>query len=369
MDNNKKLIGEEIDIANVLKILFKERKTIIISVAVSCVIGLVFAFTSPKEYETDVRLLIESNGLGANSLLSQIGNIAGLGNLGAAGMEALSPQLYPDLINSKPFLIDVLNMKVTDMRYDSTLRVVDFLDRHSRPTTLKVIIEYTVLLPFKIKHAISKNGEDQVLNLDYTKGPLVITKDYSDLMESLEKRISAEHDPTTNTIAITVRMQDPKLSAVVADSVISTLARYVTEYRTRKAMTDLEFVQSSYNDAQQQYLEAQANLAAYRDLNKNVVLASVQSKEQKLQADFNIAVSVYTLMAQQLEQAKIKVQESTPVFKIIEPSEIPIEKSAPITTLILVIMAFLGFLAGAGIILSRKLIDELKDKSQTVPEG
>jgi len=58
----------------------------------------------------------------------------------------------------------------------------------------------------------------------------------------------------------------------------------------------------------------------------------------------------------QREQAKIKVQEETPVFKILNPVQVPIEKSRPHRSIILLGMMFLGIVSGIGIIIFQRLI-------------
>jgi uncharacterized protein involved in exopolysaccharide biosynthesis len=49
----------------------------------------------------------------------------------------------------------------------------------------------------------------------------------------------------------------------------------------------------------------------------------------------------YFYLSQQLEQAKIKVQGNTPVFKVIDPAKAPL-KSKPKMSLILVALVFWG---------------------------
>jgi len=49
------------------------------------------------------------------------------------------------------------------------------------------------------------------------------------------------------------------------------------------------------------------------------------------------------------------VQEKTPVFKVIDPAKVPLQKSKPKTSLILVAMIFLGGFIGVGIIFGKLL--------------
>ncbi len=93
--NSTKLQSDEIDLIEVFRKIWDGRKTVYKSMAVCFVIGLIIALGSPKEYKSEVTLLVESgsNMNGMTGLLQQFGGLAGI-NLGAAtGEEALTPEL------------------------------------------------------------------------------------------------------------------------------------------------------------------------------------------------------------------------------------------------------------------------------------
>ena len=92
----------------------------------------------------------------------------------------------------------------------------------------------------------------------------------------------------------------------------------------------------------------------------NIVSASVRTGEERLQAGYNLTFNVYNTLSQQYEQAKIKVQEKTPIFKVIYPAKVPLQKSKPKTRLILVAMIFLGGFIGAGIIFGKLVYKNYK---------
>jgi uncharacterized protein involved in exopolysaccharide biosynthesis len=75
-----------------------------------------------------------------------------------------------------------------------------------------------------------------------------------------------------------------------------------------------------------------------------VYLNTAKIEEQRLQADYLLTQSVYNELSKQLEQAKIKVQEETPVFKTLEPAVVPIQKSGPKRAIIMAICAVAGIM-------------------------
>ena len=82
-----------------------------------------------------------------------------------------------------------------------------------------------------------------------------------------------------------------------------------------------------YIEAKENYYKSQRNLAAFIDANMNVVSAEFKTTQEKLQNEANLAYAIYNQMAQQLQMAKVKVQDTTPVFTIIEPAKMCIRDS------------------------------------------
>jgi uncharacterized protein involved in exopolysaccharide biosynthesis len=329
------------------------------------VIGIIIVIGSPKEYKSEVTLLVEtgSNSSGMGGLLQQFGGLAGI-NLGSgAGEDALTPELYPDIIKSTPFLLEVMDQKVTETRYDSTMKVSEFIQRHTRGGVGSFIMGYTIGLPGKIigwikgkPHVLeprTKNQEPRAKNQE--PRPLKLTSEQSGVAGELAKRIKAKQGESASTLNISVEMQDPVVAAQLVDSVVSSLTRYIVDYRTQKAKTDLKFVGDRHMEAENRYKFAQRNLAGYKDRNKNVILAAVQTSEQNLQAEYNLAFNIYSTLSQQLEQAKMKVQEKTPVFTVVEPAKVALGKSKPKSSLIFVGMLFLGGFVGIGVVFFKNL--------------
>ena len=361
---SKGVQGDEIDLIDVFLKIWAERKMIYKSIAVCFVLGLVIAFGTPKEYKSEMTLLVETEtkGGGMSGLLQQFGGLAGINLNGAAGEDALTPQLYPDVIKSTPFLLEIMNQKVTESRYDSTLSVAQYLDRHTRLSILGILKACTIGLPGKIIGWIKGKPKGENLRDLNQKGPLRLTQKQTDIAAALTNIIKAREGESNNTLVISVEVQDPMVAAQLTDSVVRSLTRYIIDYRTQKAKFDLKFVEDRHAEAEAKYVQAQDALAAYSDRNKNVILASARTEEQRLQSEYNLAFNVYNTLSQQLEQAKIKVQENTPVFKIIDPATVSLKKDKPKTSLILVAMVFLGGLLGIGIIFGKMVMIKLRNK-------
>ena len=99
------------------------------------------------------------------------------------------------------------------------------------------------------------------------------------------------------------------------------------------------------------------------DQNQNVVLRSVRTEQERLQNEMNLAYNVYSQTAQQLQMAKAKVQENTPVYAVLQPATVPLKASKPSKMAILVGFVFLAAVASAGwALFGREWIDRMRKK-------
>ena len=164
-------------------------------------------------------------------------------------------------------------------------------------------------------------------------------------LEAIKKSMSANVDKKTGVTTLTVTLQDPLVAATVADSVVSKLQDYVTDYRTRKAIDDCAYWEKLYRERQSEYYAAQQAYATYVDENKGLYTQKSKVEGERLQNDMNLAYQVYNQMAQQLQLAQGKIQEAKPVFAVVNPATVPVKPAGPRKLVILVGFLFLFFCA------------------------
>ena len=109
---------QEIDLIELARKLLDQKRVILKACAWAAIIGIVVGFSIPKEYTTEVTLAPEtsSGSKGLSGGLSALAGMAGI-NLGDMQSEdALSPAMYPDIVKSIPFSIELLNVRVKDIK-------------------------------------------------------------------------------------------------------------------------------------------------------------------------------------------------------------------------------------------------------------
>ena len=340
---------QEIDLIELAQKVWAGRKLIFKVCGIAVIVALVVAFSIPKEYATSVTLAPE---VGNNDRAGNIGALAAMAgiNLGTSSNgDALSPILYPDIVSSTPFLISLFNVKVQDLasEIDTTLYV--YLKDEQRSPWWTVITSAPskflrgVVALFKSDEEIQ--GGNDILN------PFHLTEKESGIMNALKKRLTVDVDKKTGVTTLTVTMQDPLISASLTDTIMHSLQNYITDYRTNKARHDLAYMEKLYKEAKQEYMEAQEKYASFVDANQSIVLLSFRAEQERLQNEMNLAFQVYTQVAQQLQMAKAKVQEITPVYTVVQPATVPLNAAKPSKMLILVAFVFLAGVISVGWIL------------------
>jgi len=357
MDSKNHIIkDDEIDLIEVAKTIWAGRKLISKITAFFFVIGLIIAFGSKVEYEASCKLMPESlEGMKPN--LGGLGSLAGLAgiNLDMGGNGTLTPELYPEIVQSVPFLLKVWNEPIEFEKQDTIVSSYIFFKEIDKPSFLGLIIKYSVGLPFQIKAWLSKKDNGNSLKEGASK-IIRLNKEDTELLGKYKDRISVNVDTKTGILTLNTEMPDALAAAELAQLSIDLLTNYVTNYKVSKAKENFDFVQARYVEAKTEFEKTQGKLALFNDRNRNVVTALAQAESQGLQNEYNLAFEVYKGLATQLEQAKIKVKEETPVFTVLEPVKVPVEKNSPLRSLILITTTFLGLFLSTSFILAKPKI-------------
>lgn len=338
-----------IDIKQFLNALLAYKWKIAIISIVFGIIGAVVSLTMVNEYTATVKMLpeIDAKQGGGLSGLKSLAGLAGV-DLGAnSSTEAIRPDLYPNIVQSTPFLLSTLDKKVYVAKKNKWITVKDLFGKEAIKPTLSLGSDSNDEEKKDKDNEINlKNIPKQALGNDVVN----IDKEINNKILAIKERISAEIDKKSGIITITVKMPDPVAAAALATHAQNYLTEYVTKYRTQKAKFDLNFLAKRKSEAKDQYDKALFNLSSYRDQNRNLFLNVARDQEKKLQYEVDIAFNLYSNLSTQLEDAKIKVQKEMPVIKILEPAQVPVNKSEPKRSIITLGSLLFGLIISAGFV-------------------
>ena len=342
----------EIDLIGILRKIIGIRKTIYKAAGIGLVVGIIVAISIPKQYTVGVTLSPEMGNTKAGGLSGLAASFLGSGMAINEGTDALNASLSADIVSSTPFLLELSTMKIPALEGETmTLNV--YLDEESSPWW-----SYVIGLPGMViggvKSLFTEEESELVPSDKANLGTIELSKKESKKIESLKKKILASVDKKTSMTTVSVTLQNPKVAAVVADSVVRKLQEYIIDYRTTKAKEDCLYLERLFKERQQEYYDAQKKYADYMDSHDNIILQSVRAEQERLQNDMSLAYQVYSQVANQLQVARAKVQEEKPVFAVVEPAVIPLYPSGTSRKIYVLASIFLSVC----IVISWKLLGE-----------
>lgn len=359
--NNQYIDDEsEIDIMELISKLWKNRKMIIKWCIVGAVIGLVVGFSIPKTYTAGVTLAPEvqqKTGSGVSSIASMMG--VNLNN----SLDAINAEMFPDVVHSTPFIVELFDLPVTFERKDSviTTTLLDYMLEYQKSPWWSAVID----APFKalgwcIDLVTPDKEEEEVVA--GPRNPTNLPKKERSVVKFFAANIMVNVDKKTLKTEMSLEMQDPMVVYTVMDAVITNLKEYMTEYRSSKSRQDVENLSVICEQRKADYYKAQQAYAEYIDANKSVIRQSAQAERERLQQEMNLAYQVYSQVAQQMEGARIQAEQAKPVFAVVQPPVVPLQKAAPSKAKMLVIWTFLAGCCAAGwVLFGEDYWNKLKD--------
>ena len=339
----------EIDLMEYARKLWAARKLLLKVAGIPVIVGVVIALTTPKQYTASVTLAPEAS-KGGGGGLSGIASMLGVGGMNmGSDADALNIQLYPNIVASTPFILDLMDTPVKmidEEQPDTTL--VGYLKEYTSSSLMGTVMS----LPFKaIGGIMSLFQSEEEETGEKAINPFHLTAEQARTVEGLKGMIAANVDKKTGVTTVTVTMQDPLVAAIITDTVVVKLKEHITKYRVSKAEDDCKYWEQLNEQRKNEYYAKQKDYAEYVDANQNVILQSVRIEQERLQNDMNLAYQVYSNVATQLQMAKAKVQEAKPVFAVVEPASVPLQPTGTSRKMILVGTVFLFVAAAAAWVL------------------
>jgi LPS O-antigen subunit length determinant protein (WzzB/FepE family) len=347
---------DAIDIIALLKNLWGARKIILKITLVFTFLGLFVAVFSKNEFTASTTFvpLAQGSSAGGGSLGS-LASLAGINIGGGVSSEEISPELYPQIVSSIPFQLALLNTPLTIEGQTAPVSYSEYYENIYRPGLLSTIKKYTVGLPGVLIRLVRSAPEKLEPSAGVKESELIaISKEEYELIKGLEGQLSLEVNAKEGFISISVTLSEAIASAQLALKAQQLLQEYALQFKTQKSMDQLTYIEERYAEKEKAFNTIKIALARFQDQNTGINTALGRTKLLQLKAEYDLAFTVYSELAKQLETQLLQVKKDTPLFTVLKPVTIPIERSAPKRALILVVYLFLGFVFSVGFVLGRK---------------
>jgi capsular polysaccharide biosynthesis protein len=303
-------------------------------------------------------------GGGLSGSLGGLASLAGINlSAGTAGGGEIPPSMYATVLGSQPFRKRILDAKIVVNGDSVSYR--DYLI-HQPKTVLGTISEYTIGLPGKVIGAMSSKEE---INADLvTEGLRPLSDEEYKLQNAVAGIVSISNDKKEGIVSLTVVEGDPLVAAQVAQVTEQILQDWIIEYKITNAKAQYDFIEKQFETKQKEFFSIQEQLANYTDRNQNVLAASYLTRLDRLQAEFDLVNSVYSELAKQKEQAAIQLSKDTPTFSVLDPVQVPKQKTGPKKLIYIFAAFFVGLICSAGWVLGSKPIQTFLNELKKTPQ-
>ena len=356
--------NHEIDIVAIVKKVIKDKWSLLVFFIIFAVLGIAVALMTPRTYSTDVVVAPELSSGSMPEGLSDIASMVGvdLNNGNKSSVDAIYPQIYPDVISSNDFIVQLFNIPVTTEGAKNSKTYFDHITKDAK----KGFWDYPkTWMGNIVKKITGKKDTTNLADASTVIDPAHLNKVQSDIRDAIRSQVTCVVDKKTNVITITAKDFDRFVSAEVADTVQKRLRNYIIEYRTKKFKQDVAYAQSLVDTAEAKYVKTRNAYTAFAEANTDVTQESFVTKRDEMENNMQMRYTNYTQALQQLQVAQAKLREHTPVFTVIQEASVPFKPSGTPRSLIVLgyVLAGLFFDAIWVLLLKQKFIHLFRKKA------
>ena len=320
-----------IEIQYFITLIKSHLKSYIIVLSSVFVLASVALFTTHNYYTSSTSLVPESSSsfsLGGN--LASLASLAGvnLSGLGGGSDDAISSAIYPVVISSTPFSEQILGIKVQTLKGDFKGTLSEYILEKESSTS---IFDW-----------LKSDKEDPIVSEAY------ISPDKMRLYKKINKSINVKEDKKTGLIVISSTFEDAYVAQIVTDSVSHMLQEYILNYRTKKETLDLKYAQEFLEKSRKDYLKASQDFSDYADTRNNLRQQKYKTHSDFLENEMETMYAIYNQAVQQVIIAQTKLRAKTPVYNVVQPAIVPLQKSGPKRVITIAMIVFICAVAQTG---------------------
>lgn len=349
MNNN-----DSINLLQIFSLIYKERIFVLKFITVFFIVGFLFALGTKKKFSSHTTFVPQlSSSSNTSSSLSGIASIAGIKISDTSQSSEISPLLYPQLIESVPFRLELLQTKIIDEGEKKTIR--NFLLNEKSFNLFSTIKKYTIGLPSLLISYLDFSKNQQINNNDLI-GIYSLSEEDQRLFSVLSGLLKISLDEKDRFVTLSSTHYKKNIPAQITKNAELILQKKIIEIKSKFSKELLEFSEEQYFVKRKELESLQDQIGKFKDQNININSSLFQNKLDRLLSEFQILQSVVQQLASQVEQAKLQVNKDTPIFTVIQPVNIPFNDSGPSKSLIIIAFVLVGiFVSSFYIVLKRPI--------------
>ncbi len=357
MDDSKYTSGDQGQQYNVFKTMletmWRRRKVFYWLWPITFVLSVALILTVPRYYTCEVLLAPESQSGGSSSSLQALASSFGFDSRNMNGSDAIYPMIYPEIVSSPNFLVKLFDVSVSTSDDQFRGTYYEYLTKEHKSFFLKRWKGKirSLLSPTEEPPTMLKNGSKDGVNV------FCMSKKQWSAIYQMQKDVTCAVDKKTDVITFTVTAQDKLVCATLGDSVCAALQTFITEYRTIKNRTDLAYYEGVMQNAYLEYHEASAKYVRFIDSHSGMNLEQYRIEAQNLETEMQLKQAAYTSFQKQYLATQARLQESTPVFTVLQSASVPLKPKGPKRMLFVLAMLFLATAVAGCVVCKDQMVE------------
>jgi len=318
--------SELVDIKPYVQAALKHWKKIVLWALGGMVVGILVALSMPKTYTSHAVVAPEVvTRTSTGNSLTTLANLAGISTSSLALSDAMHPDLYPTVIKSTNFYINLFDLPVSFKHKKEIINtdLYDYLAHYTRHAWWDYVLGLPRIAISGVKRIFAEEDAFETAEGHVQLDSLHLTRQQASVAKILAKNISAVVEKKTFALSVKVTMQDPVIASQIANAVIENLEQFVMQYRTEKARETVAYYEEVYEETHEAYLNAQRAAARYADANLGTMTQSARLQQQLLQNEAQLRYNMYNTTVQNLMAAQARVLQESPVLVVIQPGVAP----------------------------------------------
>jgi len=302
---------DTISLTDIILTLARHLKVIIITPTILCTLTIIYVLFFAKPIYTSTSKIISSSSGGG----SQAAGLAAQFGINIPTGESEPKWVYPEIIKSRTLAKAVLKQK-----FDT--------NKFGLQKSLLQILTY--------------GNDEPEFNLDTLEIMAV---------NNFLKMITITEDKLTAILTLYINASEPSLAAEINKVLIGELDAHQRKYNKAKTSDTKQFIEERIIDTEKELMAAEEDLKIFMDRNRRIENSpALQLEQQRLGREVTVLTGVFTTLKQQLETTKIEEVKESDYVVVLDPPEVPLQRSKPNKKLMVILAGILGI--GFGIVLA-----------------
>lgn len=326
--------SDEIDLIKISKTIWNGKKIIITISSFFILAGIIVSLLSPVLYTSSTIFIPSSQESSTGSSLSGVASLVGINLGGISSGNDISPSIYPKVGESVEF---------------KRLLLEGFIDEKKQIKMKNFLIDY---------YKIDNNSKINNSNISF------VSELENDLFDIINEILTININQKDRFVTISTNMPESEYAAYAAINARNILQKIIINNKIKSAKQNLKFSEEQLKSKRIEFNDIQNKLGYFNDSNLNIVTSAIINERESLEAEFQIINAVIVELSKQVEQNKLQVSKDTPVFSIIKEATMPISRSSPKRTQMVVVFGFIGFIISiAYVVLKNPLLQIVNEIS------